>query len=880
MSFFFASAKAAEKVKPRPATHKRGTIPIQALNKLGCSVCPSDKRTKELRTPKMPAGGSSEPSVYLLTAAPDARQDREGSFEYGAAEEVVLSKFRRKFRDQELRHGHLVQCSPVQEFNESRGYSPEVVEIECCRPRVIADIERTKPLVVVGVGDAALTWATGLSGGSPTWRGRLIATKFGSHSCFFYPVMWPAFAFKDQRSGRKTEYELALEHDLAALQAWVLSQMLPPLETHSGPKYDEGIELITGQKAGDFQRLERALSDMISLPAIALDVETNGLRPYLKDPLLISAAVGTFDHTVAFAIDHPEGWGTATRRRVHGLFSEFLLYSGTKIAHNLAMEMEWLAYLYGSILLRRTEWADTMAMCHTLDERKGTKSLDSQCRVHYGFFLKPLSRVDVTRANWWTQYSIEEALRYNGLDTKWTHKLAGTLMREIMEEGPAQLEEYERKVRLAPTLVLTELKGLPADVGYAQVLADQFDKTVIDLEAKIRRTPEVKLYGQRFGQFSPSNSHDVLKLLKDVLKRPEVKRTNRDGTVSMSTDEDVLSLLPVSEVPSAALILEHRGVEKLRSTYLEPVISGKSLSHDGRLHSKYSSMTAETGRAAADDPNIQNWPKRKHKEIRGIVYAPPGQWMVAADYGQIEFRVVGMASEDSNLVKACWTGYDVHKFWAERMVALHPDIKRRIEQDFGIDWDEKGLKTLRQEAKNMWVFPMLFGSSLRSCGENLKLPDDVVEELGAEFWDTFPGVKKWQGRLLKAYEKNLYVETLGGRKRRGPLSPNQIINHPIQGTAADIVTEGMNALSVRAELEDDEETQPSLNVHDDLSTMVIDANLEKKIEVIAYEMCKPRFDYINVPLIVEVSIGTRWSDLEEIGKYSSAVLFNLVNPYE
>lgn len=878
MSFFYAPAKAAEKSKPARRTASRGVIPIESLNKLGCSVCPRDADELLLKSPKMAPTGARKPSIYLLGTGPNVDDDKTGEHWSGVAGRVILSKFAKRTVREEIRFNHLTQCMPPLQDDETRDLTVDVVEMECCRPRVIEDIERAKPLVVVGVGDQPLHWATGLSGGTPRWRGQLIVTKFGSHVCYYYPIMWPNFAFKEKRH-KKSEYELALEHDIRKLEDWILDQTLPATEFYSGP-YDKGIEIITGQAAGDFQRLERALADMSSWPSTAVDIETNGLRPYIDDPMLISAAVGTFDRVVAFSIDHPDGWGSTSRAaKVHSLFAEWVLYSNKKYAHNLSMEQEWLAEFYGSQVLRRTEWGDTMAMCHTLNERDGTKSLDAQTRIRFGFNLKAQSRVDVSRPKWWTLYPLPEILRYNGLDSKWTHRLAGSLSAALDAEDESQWREYQRKVDLCPTLVLTESKGLPADINYAVELEAKLGGQVKDLEERIRKTPEVRKYGQRFGTFNPAAPADVLKLLRDICDRPEIRRANRDGSFSTSSDEEVLSSLPPAMVPSAPLILEHRGLEKLRGTYLAPVISGKVISADGRIHSKYSSMKAETGRLAAEDPNIQNWPKRKHKEIRGVVYSREGEWIVAADYGQIEFRVVGMASEDDNLVKYCWTGYDVHKFWAERLVEIYPGCKDWIVKEFDVDWDEKGLKTLRQEMKNKWVFPQLFGASLRSCGASLHLPEDVVEDLGAEFWDQFPGVKAWQARLLKSYEKNLYVETLSGRRRRGPMTPNQIINHPIQGTAADIVLEGMNALSMRAELEEDPELQPSLNVHDDLSTLMLDSTMERKIDILVREMCLPRFDWVNVPLVVEVSVGHRWSDLEEIAKYRSDELFGHKNPY-
>jgi DNA polymerase-1 len=399
------------------------------------------------------------------------------------------------------------------------------------------------------------------------------------------------------------------------------------------------------------------------------------------------------------------------------------------------------------------------------------------------------------------------------------------------------------------------------------------------VEAKIRRCPEVQKYKDRFGTFSVTNPDHALTLMRDICKRDEIRREDRDGSIKWTTDEEALALIPASEVPSARFILDHRAAAKLYGTYIEPLLGGKIVSVDGLIHAKYSSMRTVTGRLAAEDPNMQNWPKRKRREIRGVICAPDGTWIIACDYGQIEFRVVGMASEDEVIIKACWTGYDVHMDWAHRLIKRYGRIKDLIVEEFEIDWDEKGEKTLRQEMKNKWVFPQLFGSSTRSCAAQLHLPEDVSDDLGADFWDIFKATKKWQEKLLKSYEKNLYVETLCGQRRRGPMTKNEIINMPIQGTAAEIVIEGMNALSERSFLLDDPHLHPNLNVHDDLSTVAPDEGLEPRIDIITYEMCKPRFDFINVPLIVEVSIGKRWHELEKLGDYSSAKLFNLENPY-
>lgn len=876
MSFFYA-----EKAQSAPrSTGPRGHIPIETLGRLSCKACPRDatKWMQELAHPKMEPTGAKAPTVYLLGAEPSTEEDETGAHwrhRYGKA---LLEKFPGRLVERDLRASHVLQCGDAEiDALTRRGGKVDEHAMACCRNRVAADIEEAQPLVVVGVGDSALKWATGLGGGAMTFRGQLMAAKFGKHVCWFYCLAWPNFAASKRKY--KSEHERALEHDIDDLVSWLNAGILndpPPFE--AGP-YDRGIEIVTGQRDDDIDKLRRSLENLAGAPQSGLDIETPGFRPYGGSMGILTASVGTFERGVAFPLDLPGSWKRERDRiEAKGLFGQYLLHSGRKIAHNLGFEMEWVGHEYGWDILRRTEWGDSLAMAHTLDERPGTKSLEVQTVINYGFNLKDQSPVDVSRPKWWTLYPITEILRYNGMDTKWCDRLARDLEPRI-RAVPLQWDQYQRKVRASPTLVLTQMMGLHPDIVRAQTLETQYGAQAESITDRIMGTPEVKRFGRlTTRRYQPGNDHDVLALMK-MLKRPEIEREQRDGSIKLTTDEEALAAMPADEVPSAALTLELRGIDKLRGTYLKPVIEGKIILPDGLIHTRYSQFTAVSSRLSAEDPAVQNWPKRKHREIRGVIKTPYGYILVSCDLGQIEFRVIGMCSEDENLVEAAWTDYDVHGYWAQRMVKLHPKTKDWIVREFNVDWDEKGLKTLRQESKNGWVFPQFFGASLNSIAPRMHLPDDVAEKLDREFWDTFSGVKRWQSQLIKKYERNLYVETLDGHRRRGPMTKNEIINHPIQGTAARINIDAMNALSERAQVEDDWELHPVLNVHDDLTERMLISSVDSKVHVIVEEMCRHRHPWVNVPLLVEVSTGTRWDELKEVAKYRSDVLFDIPNPY-
>lgn len=860
MGFFFNDVKGVTK---KGGGAQRKHIPIELMNQQGCKACPLDKAP--MKSPKMEPSGSTRPLIYVIGSGPTEDDDAEGLPMSGKFGRILRNAMDPSLYRRDTRFAHMVRCKP-------KGTSPELSETECCRGKVVKDIEDTQPRVVIGLGPEVLAWATGLSNIGNN-RGRPVVAQFGSHSCWFLPAYATSYVASRQRKYGKSEFELCFEFDMHKAQELSMGTGRLPQPYTSG--FDDGVVRIEGASSGDFHLLEDELNRTIKNERCAIDIETTRLRPYFNDAKILTVAVGTFDRTVAFALDHPEaGWSDSLRRKVWGLFADYMVSGVSHIAHHAGFEMEWLAWAFGPRILYLYDWEDTLAQAHSIDEREGN-SLDDLCRRYFGFFLKSQSRVDAKRI---LESPLRDVLRYNGMDTKWTDLLFYE-QRNILEAGGDKFQrDYRRKVLLERALVLTQRRGVRVDPRYAVNMKDVLENEIKVLGGQIRKTPEVRRYENRFGMFRPTAPEDVLKLMKDICQRDEIN-TALGG---MTSNEEALSSMPPEEVPSARMILEHRAVTKLLSTYIEPIIAKKILCDDGLIHTKYSSMIAETQRLASQDPNLQNFPKRKRKEIRGVVIPRIGRWFVAADYGQIEARVFAMASEDRNLVQYLWTDYDIHGFWADRFLQRYPKIKDWVVSEFGVSGDDSKLvrKTLRQEAKNRWVFPQFFGASFKSCAAGMHTPEDIAEELQKEFWDEFPGVLKWQERTLKNYERNHYVELLTGSKRRGPLSKNQIINTPIQGTAAHIVTAAMDAINAEAFMNDDEDGIVDMNIHDDLTFDVLEAERDERIPRIAKEMCRHRFDFINVPLLVEVSIGKRWHELEEVAKYRSDVLFNLRNPFK
>lgn len=877
MSFFYAQTKAqAARVKHQKSGRPSG-MPVDILRASGCKWCPNNTQKQE-EGPRLPPNGSDRPSVYVLTSGPSLNDDHEGFYCSDSSwDKLLVRPLLRGFRESEVRFGGVSQCA-------SRD-KPEPEVLECCHSWFVKDIEQSRPYVVLAVGPIAMARVTGLGGGVGIRRGRMIPTRIGNHSCWVVCVPEPSWVeaqIQRSYSGADCEEALLYKHELETL--YDRTKELDPPDLPSLSEIDRGIEYITGNDSYDLDRLEDAFKSMWHLESVGVDYESNSLSPYrVSDPKLYLAAIGTEDRTFAFCLDHPQGWLTEKKRRAAWtMMGDFLKNAGpVKFAHNLSMEQKWTEHFFGKELLYVPTWGDTMAQAHTIDSRVGTMSLDDVCRMQLGFFLKAQSDVDPVRL---LEYPLlpdkaprKSAMRYNALDTKWAHAVSVRQAREIRRLG-LPLHEYERKVRLAPALVITESKGLPVDMDYADELDAKYTSQLKGIESRLKATPEVGTFERKFGPFSPTNPDNVLRLMRDVLGRKEVAK---DDGKSFTTDESALSSMPAKEVPSAPLVLEHRQLAKLLSTYIQPIRSRKIVCPDGHMHPNYNSMVAISGRLSSDDPNAQNFPKRKNAEVRGVVPAYPGHTFTSIDYGQIEARVIGMASEDANLVKYLWTDYDIHGVWAGYIFDAYPRWFDILAKEFGADKDDEAkLRKLgRQESKNKWVFPQFFGAHAGSCARNLKVPEDVMSSLARRFWDEFSGVKRWQERLIKNYTKNFYVETLTGQRRWGALSKNEIINTPIQGTAAHIVQEAMGALALRSVLEDDPYLAAHLNVHDDLSFIFPTESLTDYISTVVAEMCRPRFDFINVPLLVEVSTGDRWYGVKEIGKFRSDELFSIPNPY-
>jgi DNA polymerase-1 len=674
----------------------------------------------------------------------------------------------------------------------------------------------------------------------------------------------PAFMLRARRGEGKSipsEDERMFNFDLERAFADIAAGLPKPV-VHTAEMAHKDVIILRETNAETIHQLATLLAGAAKAPIVGLDYETNCLRPYAAGSKVLSAAVATHQHTFAFPFDHPQAkWSDAHRRDLDELWKRFLRLSQcTKVAHNLSFELEWTAVKFGVDLIRAGgSWADTASQAAVIDERRGKSkpgcfSLEFLVQQYFGFNLKALSNVNRAQLE---REELGKVLRYNAPDAKYGLLLYEAQSEVIALQGLQVPAELSR--RRVPTMVISQVLGLPVEQREVKPLLKKYETRIDGLLDKIAALPIAKQFSAMKGaKFNPRSDRDVHFMFADLLKCPECKVTDKyTKRERTSADESVLQQI---DHPLAKLILQLRGATKNLSAFIEPLAPGSEVLYpDGMLHPTFNTYWAETARISAEGPNVQQFPKRddEAKEVRRPVQAAKDCTILAFDYGQIEARVIAMFTKDKAFCKALWERYDVHMEWAKRLAQAYP---KRIGGKDKLS-DAKAMKDFRTDVKNQWTFPLFFGARAESASYYLDIPLNTLQPHYNAFWKQFSGVKKWQDDQMKFYRDNGYVESLLGRRRHGPLSPNQICNTPVQSTAADIVVEAMCRLSETG----DPELQPELQIHDDLSFFRVPTNRTEEVaEKILDILLDVPFKFVNVPITVELASGKNWAPYDKI----------------
>ena len=439
------------------------------------------------------------------------------------------------------------------------------------------------------------------------------------------------------------------------------------------------------------------------------------------------------------------------------------------------------------------------------------------------------------------QVGLTEATEYAAEDADVTLRLHETLWPRL-NAVPSLKRVYETlEIPLIPVLSRIERTGVLVDVFMLAEQSRELAGRMLELEREAHAVA-----GSHFNLGSPKQIQTVL---YDKLNLPVLKKTPKGQP---STDESVLAeLAELYDLPR--LILDYRSVSKLRSTYTEK-LPQQINPRTGRVHTSYHQAVAATGRLSSSDPNLQNIPVRtaEGRRIRQAFIAPKGHKIVAADYSQIELRIMAHFSGDPNLRLAFAENADVHRHTAAEVFGVKPDE---------VSTDQ------RRSAKAI-NFGLIYGMSAFGLAKQLGVDRNLAQRYIDTYFERYPGVKAFMDQSRETARKNGYVETLMGRRLYVPdirsrnaqsrqYAERTAINAPMQGTAADIIKAAM--LAVDEWIQSTEvPVRMIMQVHDELVFEVAEDFIDEARETIRSLMAGAA--ELSVPLMVDVGVGDNWDE--------------------
>ncbi|BCX88847.1 DNA polymerase I [Methylomarinovum tepidoasis] len=589
-------------------------------------------------------------------------------------------------------------------------------------------------------------------------------------------------------------------------------------------------------------QLQTWLERLETSPLFAFDTETTDLA-YLDARLVgLSFAVEVGEAAyVPVAHDYPDAPAQLEREAVlerlrpllesedHPKVGQHLKYDAHVLA-NHGIELRGIAH-------------DTMLQSYVLNPTATRHDLDSLALTYLGIKTVSYEAVAGKGAKQvsFSRVALAQAAPYAAEDADIALRLHQVLWSKLEAEPKLKRLYQEIEMPLVPVLLRMERCGVLVDRDELARLSAELAERMAKVEEQVHC-----LAGEAFNLDSPKQ---IQHILYDKLGLPVLKKTPKGQP---STAEEVLQKLAEDfELPR--LILEYRSLSKLKSTYTDK-LPRQIHPRTGRVHTSYHQAVTATGRLSSSDPNLQNIPIRTEagRRIRRTFIAPPGCKLVAADYSQIELRIMAHLSEDPNLLAAFSAGADVHRVTAAEVFGVAPEAVT----------DEQ-----RRRAKAI-NFGLIYGMSAFGLAKQLGIAREEAQSYIDRYFERYPGVRDYMERTrCQAYEQG-YVETLFGRRlylpelrsrnpQRRQYAERTAINAPMQGTAADIIKRAMIAVDVWIR-GSGAPVKMIMQVHDELVFEVAEEWIEEACRAIRERMASAAD--LQVPLVVDVGIGANWDE--------------------
>jgi DNA polymerase-1 len=594
------------------------------------------------------------------------------------------------------------------------------------------------------------------------------------------------------------------------------------------------FEVITTES-----QFESWLEQLKTCTEFCVDTETTSLDTMCAQIVGVGLAIDA-SHPAYIPLAHDDGSPQLSKERVLAALKPILENPTIgKIGQNLKYDVN--VFKNHGITLKGIAF-DTMLESYLLNSTASRHDMDSLALKYLGH--KTISFTDVagvgTKQLRFNQIPVSKAAPYAAEDAEVTLKLHQTLYPMMDEKLRRVFHDIE--MPLLSVLAEIERQGVLIDTDTLLKHGERLKARISVLHAEA-----VQLAGKEFNLNSPKQLQDILYQEQHL---PILAKT---PTGQPSTAESVLQELSL-DYRLPAVILEFRSLSKLVSTYID-ALPKRINPTTHRVHTSYNQAVAATGRLSSSEPNLQNIPIRTEEGrlIRTAFIAPPDHVLLAADYSQIELRIMAHLSQDPNLLKAFANNWDIHAATASEI--------------FGIELEQvSGEQRRRAKAVN---FGLIYGMSAFGLAKQLGIERQDAQFYMDRYFQRYPGVLDYMERTRKQAHQEGFVETLFGRRlylpdinarnlMRQKAAERAAINAPMQGTAADIIKKAMLALADWQHQQPTDNVKMVMQVHDELVFEVHNSAIESAKQVVSSLM--EQAAELSVPLLVSIGVGKNWDE--------------------
>ena len=601
---------------------------------------------------------------------------------------------------------------------------------------------------------------------------------------------------------------------------------------------DDQLGAATYHTILDQAHWESLLQRLQTAQRFAFDTETTSLDYRVAEIVGFSIAFDAKDaYYVPLAHDYEGAPQQLNRDQVLAQIKPILENNAVdKIGHHLKYD----AHVLENHGIHLQGWYfDTMLASYVLNSVATRHGMDDVARLYLSHLTTSYEQIagKGVKQKTFNQIEIETAAHYAAEDAHVTYRLYEVLSAKLQKHPELVNILHNIEMPVARVLTSMEENGIQLDLKFLDQLGVDFSQTMQDLENQI-----VELAGENFNVSSPKQVGEIL------FDKLGLKGGKKTATGQYSTSESVLEKI---EHPISSLILDYRGLSKLKSTYTDGLL--KQANNDThRVHTSYHQALTATGRLSSTDPNLQNIPIRTEigRQIRKAFIAPEGRVLLAADYSQIELRLMAHFSQDDALLDAFNHGQDVHRRTAAEVLGIALE---------DVTSDQ------RRQAKAV-NFGLLYGMSEFGLIRQLGFTREESQNYIKQYFQRYPGIYEYMQRTRQVALEQGFVETILGRRLYTPdiaarnmmvrkAAERAAINAPLQGSAADIIKMAMIEVD---KMLPQAQAKMLLQVHDEL-VFEVDADAADELAPKLAEVMQSVVE-ISVPLVVEVGKGNNWDE--------------------